>query len=482
MAAAKPINIEQLVILYSPTEDAGNTFSIFNNRALLVKAAEAKGMRTVLINADSIDGKAALLRRLNQIIGTKESVVVISTHGGHRKGTKTDTDLSFKHGTVRYGEFADAVLNAKVNVRGVILNACYSFCDRLRETAKRGEGKLAAAISRQDAEGNTHEDYLVHRALAQIISSASPVPLGPAFEKEALRFRKSCLAQEKPGVHKLGISAIHAFERKQGQLQASHFVDLAFDSDAYRSMQRVCGDPSKLTLETGTGPALFTFGSKEPGIFNETGMKLKACGQPFREWGNVYALPGALVAFRVPTQTNEDQETAMAKNLGSSKHPLATSERFFETHPLWPLGDVAWLECQKDGVWKVVPKNLIRNWGDVLPDWTCSGKEDRKIPIRSCQSFDVVEWLSERNRKWTSSIWNNLDMTDDYEDWKRSPKVACRLMAQAIMTLRDNRIDASEIDFETLCLHKGLRSLWSPVFRKPRLQPQLPVYYDEPHW
>ncbi len=102
----------------------------------------------------------------------------------------TDTLLTFSDkDKISYGTFAEKIVDPNPHVRAVMLDACHSFCSRLKDSATKGEGKLVIAASDYSKVGTGPGIYLLSNAMAKIISSTEPVRLGYEYEKQLKQLR-----------------------------------------------------------------------------------------------------------------------------------------------------------------------------------------------------------------------------------------------------------------------------------------------------
>ena len=135
--------IERLVLAYSPKSDWNGAFSQAVDLPRLLKSASEEGMEVVLFNMDNVIKPAQdwnqreqlLLERLPQTLRGKNTILIVSTHGGIRESNgKSDTTLQITpHQEIAYSKIAERI-DDLTTVKGIVLDACHGFCDYLQQS------------------------------------------------------------------------------------------------------------------------------------------------------------------------------------------------------------------------------------------------------------------------------------------------------------------------------------------------------------
>lgn len=293
---AAPVNVDQLVYVYSPEADWNGAFSNDNNAALLAKFASDRGMRVVLLNADDMyreasgaEAEARLVKRIADVSRDHNSVLIISTHGGQRVGRnkQTDTALSMSFDSTTYSKIAEAI-DRGPDVRAVILDSCHGFCSALQRSATKGGGKLVAAISASSKPGESDNTRVLFEALARMIDSKKPIALGPAYEAEVKRYLSACERRTKVETAEYG-----SVYRDESQEREDLLRTLPADETLRKGLTNVdaCTPVKPLTIAHQTGQRLYTFGRAAPAVVDSAGRATQLC-KSLQPKSNAVFLPG----------------------------------------------------------------------------------------------------------------------------------------------------------------------------------------------
>lgn len=416
---AAPIRIEQIVYVYSPHADREGAFSLYDTPAMLAQWATQHGMDVTLVNADDVyteakdwdSRKGNLLATLRNLGQSRNTIYWIATHGKElpsEQGSDTQLTIFDKYEHLTYSELAK-VLDPMATARGVIVDACHGYCDALKNSAKRGAGKLVASVATQDKGGTYEGAHVLAQSLAQLIGSSQPVKLGADFYTHAERVVANCAKAERT-------------TDKSDKAPVASGLFAALPTDPKERMQ--CAD-QKLTISDGLGNQKFSFGGGAGKIRDAFGRNVKLCRSLGSGLTTPY-IPGRIYGI---TQVFGDPIRR------DGTYPSVKNSAF----------DAFYFECQPSGQWGLVRDSYRRaSHARCEDDPKCEAPEHKRIKIASCRQ-PMWQLLNE-----SSPTKHDGDYED--EDSGDSPNAECLRYQDAYAEFVAKKVDLGNWDTTTLCL------------------------------